>query len=54
MAGYVCTVCQRKTKLPDFCCGTSMAASGSYYCPNCKNRSPMAKTCDCGENMIQI
>jgi len=54
LAGYVCTACHRKTRLPDFCCGASMVASGSYYCPNCKDKSSNAKTCDCGTSMIQI
>lgn len=53
MAGYICAKCGKKTRLPEFCCGKSMAQQGMYYCDKCGSQSNKANNC-CGSPMRML
>ncbi|MBS4026026.1 MAG: hypothetical protein KGZ96_10185 [Clostridia bacterium] len=53
MSKFACPQCGKQSRLPDFCCGKSMAAKGSFACPGCGKSARSAQEC-CGKDMIQV
>ncbi len=53
MSNFACPKCGRKSKLPDFCCGGSMAEKGCFGCSSCGKTAKTSQQC-CGNDMIQL
>jgi DNA-directed RNA polymerase subunit RPC12/RpoP len=49
---YVCSVCGRQSRLPDYCHGQPMSVQSTYTCPNCGATSSTPGVC-CGQQMVR-